>query len=128
LKKQLLLLFSHSLTKEQIVDANNSLQIDNFISLPDNLQTIWSNIPADIDEVKSYLQPIKEFIQMKLNRGDMALIQGDFGAVYNMVNFTKDLDIIPIYATTKRETKEIFKDGKIIKTSIFKHTRYREYQ
>jgi hypothetical protein len=126
--KQLFLLFSHTLTEEQIVDAKNSLQIDNFVSLPDDLQILWSNIPPNIDKIDNYLQPIKEFIKLKANKNDMILIQGDFGAIYQMVNFTKDLELIPIYATTKRETKKITQDDKIIKTSIFKHIKYREYK
>jgi hypothetical protein len=125
--KQLFLLFSHSLTNEQIKDAKNSLFIDSFVSLPNGLQTLWSNIPADINILDNYLLPIKEFVKLKANQEDMILIQGDFGAVYEMVNFVKDLNIVPVYATTKREIKEEIKDNKIIKTSIFKHIRYRKY-
>ena len=128
MKKQLFLLFSHSLTKEQILDAKGTLHIDNFVSLPSNLQTLWSNIPAEIDILNKYLEPIKEFVKLKTDQGDMVLIQGDFGAVYEMVNFVKNLNLVPLYATTKRETKEIKKDGKVIKTSIFKHVIYREYK
>ena len=126
--KQLFLLFSHTLTKEQIKDAKNSLQVDNFISLPKDLQSLWSNIPANINILDDYLQPIKKFVKSKANQEDIALIQGDFGAVYEMVNFVKDLNIIPVYATTKRETKETKKDNKIIKTSVFKHIQYRKYK
>jgi len=116
------------LTKEQIKDAKKSLQIDNFISLPKDLQSLWSNIPANINILDDYLQPIKKFVKSKANQEDIALIQGDFGAVYEMVNFVKDLNIIPVYATTKRETKETKKDNKIIKTSVFKHIQYRKYK
>jgi len=55
------------------------------------------------------------------------LIQGDFGAVYHMVNFAKELGLIPIYATTKRESIELKQGNKIIKKSIFKHIKFRKY-
>ena len=120
------LLFSHTLTEPQIKDAKTTLKIDEFIYLPKNLQKIWSEIPPQIDDLSEYLSDIKEFLK-NAKKGDYVLIQGDFGAVYHMVNFSKDLGIIPIYATTKRETIETKVDDKVIKKSIFRHIRFREY-
>ena len=121
------LLFSHTLTQDQIDDAKNSLGIDEFVKLPDNLQTIWSGIPPELENLTEYLKPLKKFIKENANNNDAVLIQGDFGAVYEMVSFCKELNLTALYATTKRETKEVKKDDKIIKTSLFKHIRYRKY-
>lgn len=44
-----------------------------------------------------------------------------------MVNFSKDLGLIPVYATTSREIEEFEENGKTIKKSIFEHIRFREY-
>ena len=120
------LLFSHTLTDLQIKDAKNTLKIDKFIYLSKNLQKIWSEIPPEIDDLGEHLSDIKEFLNIA-KKGEYVLIQGDFGAVYHMVNFSKDLGLIPIYATTKRETIETKVDDKIIKKSIFRHIRFREY-
>ena len=121
------LLFSHTLTQDQIDDAKNSLGISKFVKLPDNLQTIWSGIPPELENLTEYLKPLKKFIKENANNNDAVLIQGDFGAVYEMVSFCKELNLTALYATTKRETKEVKKDDKIIKTSLFKHIRYRKY-
>jgi len=120
------LLFSHTLTDSQIDDAKSTLKVDKFIYLPKNLQKIWSEIPPELDSLDEYLNKIKHFIK-SANKGDYVLIQGDFGAVYHMVNFAKELGLIPIYATTKRESIELKQGNKIIKKSIFKHIKFRKY-
>ena len=124
---KMVLLFSHKLTKEQEIDAIQNLKVKEFVYLPQDLQKLWSNIPPDINDLDKFLEPIKEFLKQNINEKDFVLIQGDFGATCKMVNFVKNLNAIPIYATTKRETKEKLIDNKIIKTSIFKHIAFRSY-
>ena len=124
---KMILVFSHKLTQEQKDDAIKNFGIKEFLSLPKELQNIWSNISPDIQTLEKLLEPIKEFIKNNSKKDDVVLVQGDFGAVYIMVNFVKDLELLGVYATTKREVKEYQEDGKLIKQSIFKHRRFREY-
>lgn len=121
------LLFNHSLTDEQTQDAKDSFKIESFVSLPQNLQSIWSNIPPELENLTEYLQPIKEFIAQNAQKGDYILIQGDFGASFQLVEFANSCELISVYATTKREVKEELKDGKVQKTSVFKHVQFRKY-
>jgi len=44
-----------------------------------------------------------------------------------MVEFCKENNLKAIYSTTKRVVKDQLIDGKIIKTSEFKHIRFRSY-
>jgi len=124
--KRMFLLFSHKLTEEQEKDAKKSFGVDEFIYLPQNLQEIWSNIPPEIEDIKPLLEDIKQFLRDNAKTGDIVLIQGDFGAVVEMVEFVR-FWLLPVYATTKRVVKEIEKDGKIVKVSEFKHVRFRKY-
>ena len=124
---KMILVFSHKLTQEQKDDAIKNFGVKEFLSLPKELQNIWSNISPDIQTLEKLLEPIKEFIKNNSKKDDVVLVQGDFGAVYIMVNFVKDLELLGVYATTKREVKEYQEDGKLIKQSIFKHRRFREY-
>ncbi|AAB99695.1 TPA: hypothetical protein HA335_02195 [Methanocaldococcus jannaschii] len=124
---KMFLLFSHKLTDDQINDARKNLKVDEFIYLPKELQELWSNIPPDVDDIDNYLKPIKEFLEKHAKPNDYVLIQGDFGATYKMVNFAIDKNLIPIYSTTKRIAKDIYKDGKIITIRKFKHCRFRKY-
>ncbi len=126
--KKMFLLFSHNLTQIQIDDAKNNLDIEKFVSLSQDLQELWSNIPSDLIFIKEYLLPFKNFLTENSNFGDVVLIQGDFGAVYQMVNFANDLGLKAVYATTTRVIEEIVIDEKTVKKSIFEHRRFREYE
>jgi hypothetical protein len=127
--KKMFLFFSHRLTPEQERDARENLGVEKFLYLPENLQKVFSNIPPEMDneELKHYVKQFGEFLLENSTPGDYALIQGDFGVVYNLVNFAKSIGVVPVYATTKRVVKEIKDGDKIIKQSQFKHIRFRKY-
>lgn len=121
------LLFSHNLTQIQINDAKNNLGIEEFVSLNQDLQELWSNIPSELISLNEYLLPFRNFLVENSNFEDVVLIQGDFGAVYQMINFANDLGLKSVYATTTRLIEEIIVDEKTVKKSIFEHRRFREY-
>lgn len=121
------LLFSHQLSDAQTRELTQTWGVKEYIHLPKELQTIWSNISPDLENLGELLEPIKFFLISHSKKGDIALIQGDFGAVYTMVNFAKSLELVAIYATTKRDVIEKMIDGKSVKKSIFEHRRFREY-
>lgn len=126
--KKIVLLFSHQLTQAQKEELYEKWNVDEYITLPKDLQQIWSNISPDLESINGILEPVKAFVSQNLEKGDIVLIQGDFGAVYNMVNFAKSLGLTPIYATTKRIVSEYEnEEGKTVKESIFEHRRFREY-
>ena len=121
------LIFSHQLSKEQTIEAEVRFGIDKYIYLPENLQKIWSNIPPELQNISSYLEPIEKWLKTNVNVNDYVLIHGEFGSTYMMVNTTKTFGAYPIYSTTSRESVDtITKDG-IQKQSIFKHCIYRFY-
>ena len=125
--KKLILLFSHTLTPTQEKDAKNSFEVEVFLSLPKELQTLWSSIPSDLEGLNDYLEPLKSYLKSELEEGDMVLVQGDFGATFSMVSFIYKLGFKAVYSTTKRNVIEREVEGKVIKTSIFEHIRFREY-
>ena len=126
--KKMFLLFSHQLTPLQEDDARENWNVEEFIYLPKALQEIWSNIDPDAEKLYEILLPLKQFIAEHFCPDDMALIQGDFGATYQMVQEIKYLKGIAVYATTKRKICEYQKGGKMIKESQFEHRRFREYE
>ena len=125
--KKLFLLFSHKLTKQQQQDAIKTFEIEEFQYLPKDLQFIFSNIPSNLTSLEEYLIPLKTYLKDNAKNHDIVLIQGDFGAVYQMVNFSKSLGLTSVYSTTNRIIEEVFKDGKTIKKSIFEHVMFRRY-
>ena len=125
---KLFLVISHSLTDEQVQDAKKSFNIEEVVSLPDNLIKIWGNIPPEIPKVNEYLKEIKKWLLTNCHNGDYILIQGEFGSTCILVNFAFKNNFIPIYATTKRIIEEEVSGNKVINKRIFKHVRFRIYE
>ncbi len=125
--KKMILLFSHTLTPEQIADGKSSFGVEEFVALDDDLQTVWSNVPSDLEEIVEYLQPVRDYLIEQIESDDVVLIQGDFGVTCAMVSFVKSLGGVAVYATTKRNVVEKEIDNKIVKTSIFEHVRFRRF-
>ncbi len=121
------LIFSHRLTDSQIEELKK-VGISKFVYLPGDLQILWSGVPPDVENLNSYLKPIFEWIENKAKSDDWVLVQGDFGAVCLVVDFCFKHSLVPIYATTKRNTIEKIENGKLIKVSQFEHIRFRKYE
>ena len=124
----MILIFSHDLTATQIDDARKSLGVSEFIKMPKALQDKWSNIPPELSNLDEFIAEFKNFIKTNAKIGDVALVQGDFGATSSIVNFCKKNGIKAIYATTKRTIKESIVGDKVVKNSIFEHVKFREYR
>jgi len=122
------LLFSHKLTPEQERDLRENWKVENMFTLPDHLQKLWSKIPPDLPNLSPHLEPIKSWLKEKGQKGDLVLIQADFGAVYLMVNYAFELGLIPIYATTERAAREkVSSEGEVIINRVFRHKIFRVY-
>jgi len=126
---KLLVISNHTLTNEQISDAYKSLNVDKIEYLPYELRELWGNINPEYSEieVESYIQPIEDFIHENVNVDDYVLVQGEFTATFYIVDNLLQLGATPIVATTQRVVKEVQKGDKVVKTTEFKHIRYRPY-
>ncbi|CAA6817295.1 MAG: Unknown protein [uncultured Sulfurovum sp.] len=125
--KKLFLLFSHTLTSMQEENAKAFLEVEQFVTLPKKLQNLWSNIPPHLTTLHDHLAPLKAYISKEAKRGDLFLIQGDFGGCYEMVNFVKDLGFTAVHSTTMRDVVEKTVNGKVEKFSRFEHVIFRLY-
>ncbi|PIE72265.1 MAG: hypothetical protein CSA20_08755 [Deltaproteobacteria bacterium] len=126
--KKLFLLFNHSLTAEQEADARISLCVEQIVTAPKEIAGIWAQLPPDIESLVPYLQPIRTWLETETRPGDIVLVQGDFGAVYLMVVFLKEIGCVPVYATTRRKAVErLLDDGTVELSHSFRHVRFRKY-
>jgi hypothetical protein len=125
----LFLIFNHKLTPEQENDAKISLGADRMVEMPSHLKELWRQIPPDSAQLSDYLRHFKDWLHAGSAKDDYALIQGDFGACFIMVNFAFEIGLIPVYATTRREAvEESLTDGTIKLTHQFRHQRFRKYE
>lgn len=127
--KKMFLIFSHKLTDIQINSARNELGVELFEHLPPELQHIWSQIPPNEKDINPYTKKIIEWLDSLVSKDDYVLVQGDYGATFNVVNYCKLKDYKTVYSTTKREATEIKdRNGTIHLIHKVSHVMFREYQ
>ena len=121
------LVFSHKLSIEQEKDLKR-LGIDEFKYMPQEIYAIWSNIPPEMDEAAlvEFLAPVRSWLDSAIE-GEWVLVQGDYGATYNIVNYCLQKRLVPVYATTKRDIRILVDSGQTKRISTFSHVRFREY-
>ena len=123
--KTLFILINHALTPEQEEDARKNLNIDKFVNIAD---AKWNDIDPSEKSVIKVVETYKDKLRSQAKSGDVLLVQGDFGATYNMIRFAKNMGLIAVYATTKRIVSEQVENGKVVIKREFKHARFREYE
>ena len=69
----MILLFSHKLNEKQIKEAKDIWGVSEFVSLPKELQKIWSNIPSDVETLDNILKSIKDYIFEISTKNDVVL-------------------------------------------------------
>ena len=123
--KTLFTLINHTLTSEQEEDASKNLNVDKFINIAD---VMWSDIDPSEKSIIKFVEVYKDKLKKQAKVGDVLLVQGDFGATYNMIRFAKNMGLIVVYATTNRIVSERVENGKVVIKREFKHARFREYE
>lgn len=132
-RRKALVILNHPLSPEQIEDLSKTWGVnsDAIISLPPELKTLWANIPPEADDVQvcMHVQPIINWARSKdigLLAGDMIIIGGELVATLAVIA-GMDKDILPVCATTRRESVEkTMPDGSVQKTNVFRHVRFRQ--
>ncbi len=127
--KKAIFLVSHTPTFEQKEQLKKEWGIDKLIIPPEEIRKIWRSIPPDISSVKEWIEPIIDWLSDICSPGDIIVVQGDYGATFIIVNWAKEKDCIPVYATTQRILEEEKReDGSVVQKRIFKHSRFRKYE
>jgi len=126
--KKMFLLFSHTLTKTQIEDARSSLEISEFVEMPEELAKLWAAVPPEAKSLNDVLKPIQNWLSEESSVDDVVLITGDFGCSHNMAVFCEKNRLRAVYATTERKSVEVSKpDGTIETKRVFEHVQFRKY-
>jgi hypothetical protein len=127
-EKTLFQLFSHQLTPDQQKSARKEFGVTDFQAPPKRIQHLWSQVPPDDTRISSFLSPVKTWLEETTHKGDLVLIQGDFGATYMMVVHAFSLGLVPVYATTQRQAREKkMPDGSVQLSHVFRFKRFRIY-
>ena len=127
MERKALLLFSHQLTENQEKELVENFKVKKIVSLSSELQEMWSNVSIK-ENYKENLEKIKKYIEENFNENDVMLVQGNWGYTYNIVKWSIEKRLVPVYSYTERNVEEI-KDGETVKKiSYFKHVKFIEYE
>ena len=119
---------NHAITDEQRADAVATLGIDEVIETPPDVAYRWSTVPPELDSVCDYVQPVIDWLASEsLLYNDVVWVQGEWGAVFAIVQWCKENYIRCVYATTKRTAEEVKTDKGIQIMHLFKHVRFRDF-
>ena len=117
---------SFSYAQEQ--QSAKELNAQKIVEMPAILKQLWQQVPAESDILKSYLSPFRKWLCENGRKGDLVLIQGDFGATYLMVEVAFRQGLIPVYTTSVRNASEkIQEDGSVKMEHVFSFCRFRKY-
>src|SRR5690606_14713636 len=127
--KKCLVIMNHKPSQEQIKGLEEQFGIKEVLELPDNLRSIWAQIPpAGEFFPEDHLQPLLAWIGKNAVVGDHIWFQGEAGATVLLRSYCFGRGLTPIYATTRRESIDVSNpDGSITKKSIFRHVTFRYY-
>lgn len=127
MERKALLLFSHQLTENQEKELVENFKVKKIVSLSSELQEMWSNVSIK-ENYKENIEKIKKYIEENFNENDVMLVQGNWGYTYNIVKWSIEKKLVPVYSYTERNVEEI-KDGENVKKiSYFKHVKFIEYE
>ena len=100
--------------------------VKKIVSLASELQEMWSNVSIKENYMEN-LEKIKKYIENNFNKDDVMLIQGNWGYTYNLVKWSIENDLIPVYSYTERNVEEIKYGENVKKISYFKHIKFIKY-
>ncbi len=125
---RLFLLFNHTLTPDQQMDARVSLGVGDIIAPPAEISCLWRQFPPGEEELAPLLAPVREWLETRAFVGDRVLIGGDFGACFLMASHALSRGLIPVYSTTERHAlEEVREDGSVHMVHQFRHVLFRKY-
>jgi hypothetical protein len=127
--EKILILLNHEPDEYQIHDIENKLNIKQIVFPDETIKKIWSSIPSNSEKISIYLEPVKKWILSNSAIKDLVWIQGESGALFNIVSFCLNNKRVPVYSVTERHLEKEEKKNKSTKTTrIFKHVRFRRYE
>jgi hypothetical protein len=123
-----LIVMSHQLLPKQKEELMSRFKVEKIIYLPEQLQRSWREIPSKGKMPEKSLDEIARWVKITCSREDVVLVQGEFGAVFYLVDYILQQGFKAIYATTDRDyTEEILPDNAVLRKHLFRHETFREY-
>jgi len=119
---------NHAITDEQRADAEKSLGIDEVVETPPDITHLWGSVPPELESVLEFVQPVMDWLDSQaMQYNDVVWVQGEWGAVLAVVDWCRENFVRCVYATTRREAKEVHTENGVQMVHLFKHVRFRDF-
>jgi hypothetical protein len=120
-------LLNHALTERQKAELAADFACNHIVYPPEDLSARWSGVSTEKELTPAQLRPFADWFA-GAGAGDAAVIQGEAGSSFALVDFALQRGLIPLHAVTRRKTTEIREGEKILKKQEFEHVCFRRYR
>ncbi|MCR4938720.1 MAG: hypothetical protein K5930_01265 [Treponemataceae bacterium] len=120
-------LLNHELTENQEKELSSKYNCTKIIYPAEELKAAWSQIPA-VDRIdRNVIRSVTDWLD-GAEKGDVLIIQGEFGSTFMIVDYALRKELIPLHAVTKRVATEKRDGEKVQRQYIFEHVCFRPYE
>lgn len=127
MKPKTFCLLNHELTQNQISELREKFSSDKIIYPDEKLSLLWKSIPPEKENDEIVKKAVDWLKISDAEKGDLFIIQGEFGSTFTLVDFALKNHLVPIYATTKRVAKESRSGETVRREYIFEHVCFKKY-
>lgn len=120
-------LLNHVLTENQTTDLKEIWHCEKIMYPPEHISAFWAQIP-EADITGDLLRSVTEWLESETVKGDIVVIQGEFGATFAMVDWCMKRGLVPVHSVTQRVSEEKRDGETVYRSYIFKHIRFRKYR
>ena len=119
-------LLNHILTQKQLDELKQKFGSTEIVYPEESLSTLWSQIPPEKSNA-DIISSVVSWLKRNAERGDLFIVQGEFGSTFTLADFALKNGLVPIYATTRRIAKETRSGETVHREYIFEHVCFKEY-
>ncbi|SFM74032.1 CRISPR-associated protein Csx20 [Thermodesulforhabdus norvegica] len=126
--KKAFVILSHELTEDQKEELLKIWGVSRIVLMPDEIRRNWEDISPEGESVEDEVATVMEWLEAESYPGDVVVVQGEYGATLHVAIRARELGLVPVYSTTRRELKESkLPDGSVHQERIFRHVRFRKF-
>jgi hypothetical protein len=119
-------LLNHVLTERQRAELAAGFACESLVYPPEELSARWGGVATEKDLTRAWLKPFADWLA-GAEAGDVAVIQGEAGSSFALVDFALQRGLIPVHAVTRRIARESRNGEKVSRQYEFEHIRFRRY-
>lgn len=120
-------LLNHDLTQKQLCELKDKFASQTVLFPQKELSLKWSQIDPEKSNEDIVLSVVCWLESYGAKKGDLFIVQGEFGATFKLVDYALKNELVPVYATTRRVAKES-RCGEVVRREyVFEHVCFKRY-